>query len=600
MHRKRLIWRLYLPVLCLTLLPLVGMGLYATYTTSRLFEEEKAYDLERITYLIEDRLIEEIESGNRARVDTLCKGLGVDSLVRITVVLPNGEVMGESQDQPSLMVNHLDRPEIEDALAGRVGRSLRFSDTLRTNMLYVARALHQEGAVIGVLRVSLPMTGIRDAQRGIRISLFFGGLLIAMIVTWAAVKIFKRFIQPLHALREGALRLTRGEVDVRFPLAETKEVHDLSVVLNAMADAMTQRIEQEQRQRVRTQAILTAMSDGVIAVDSEDRVILMNSAAGQMCHSDPTAVTGRLLQEVVRNSSLDALIRQAKSSSEIMTKEVTIMGPENRRIIGCCSGLNDLQGQRIGALLVLKDITRLRQLEAIAHDFAANVSHELKTPVTSILGFIETLLDGVYRDPEKAERFLRIAHRQAMRLESIIEDLLTLSRIDAQEGRACISTEAVSIEELISSAVEVGSLRSDYDASGILVECEPGLQARLNAPLMEQALVNLIDNALKYGASERPIEVRAERRGDDVAISVHDYGCGIDPRHHSRIFERFYRVDRNRSRKEGGTGLGLSIVDHIVRIHGGRVELTSAQGKGSVFTLHIPISWIPNQPAIPG
>jgi two-component system phosphate regulon sensor histidine kinase PhoR len=455
-------------------------------------------------------------------------------------------------------------------------------------MLYVARTLSEDGGLLGILRVSLPMTGIINALGQIRIGLALGGFLVALMVTLAGVAVFRRVIQPIGALREGALRLTNGETGVRFPLAETREIHDLGVVLNQMADSWTQRLEQERIQRAQMTAILASMSDGVLAVDSDDRIILINAAAGRMLNIKPPEAKDRLFQEVVRNSALDALIHQTRDSSDMKTEEVTIYGPENRRLIGSCSMLMNAKGARIGALLVLNDITRLRRLETIAQDFVGNVSHELKTPVTTILGFIETLLDGVYLEPEKAERFLRITLRQVGRLNAIIEDLLTLSKLDSPDGRAAISMEECDLEAVLKNAIEVSRLRQDSDASRVALECEEGLRARVNTPLLEQALINLIDNALKYSGTDHPIEVHASAEGEGIVISVRDYGSGIDPQHHARVFERFYRVDRNRSRKEGGTGLGLSIVDHIIKVHRGRIELKSGPGKGSEFILHFP------------
>jgi two-component system phosphate regulon sensor histidine kinase PhoR len=251
--------------------------------------------------------------------------------------------------------------------------------------------------------------------------------------------------------------------------------------------------------------------------------------------------------------------------------------------------LKDAKGKEIGAVIVLNDVTRLKKLEKIRRDFVANVSHELKTPVTSIKGFLETLREGAIDDPENAHRFLEIISKNADRLSSIIEDLLILSRLDKEDDGGEVVTETYSINELVDSTMKDCVKKALSKDIELVSDLPDEIQARINPTLLRQALVNLVDNAIKYSEPGKKVLIRALSDSNCIALSVTDEGCGISKEHHSRIFERFYRVDKGRSRREGGTGLGLSIVKHIVNAHGGRISLESSPGKGSTFNLYIPV-----------
>jgi two-component system phosphate regulon sensor histidine kinase PhoR len=250
--------------------------------------------------------------------------------------------------------------------------------------------------------------------------------------------------------------------------------------------------------------------------------------------------------------------------------------------------LSDSQGYKSGAVIVLNDMTRIRRLENIRRDFVANVSHELRTPVTSIQGFVEALLEGGIKEPQQIERYLKIIAKHSNRLNTIIDDLLSLSRLEEDEEKREISFEQVSLKQMLTGAVELSSVKAAEKNITVDVVCEDQIDAKVNVAFLEQAIVNLVDNAIKYSEPGGTIQVSAQHGDKEVAIAVQDKGCGIDKKHHSRIFERFYVVDKGRSRKLGGTGLGLSIVKHIAQIHGGHVTVKSTLGKGSTFTIHLP------------
>jgi two-component system phosphate regulon sensor histidine kinase PhoR len=330
------------------------------------------------------------------------------------------------------------------------------------------------------------------------------------------------------------------------------------------------------------------MDEGVLAVDGDGTILNLNETCAELLGTaEPARLKGRLVHEVIRKSDLLAFVDAVLASHSPREGEIRIHGREDRWLHAHGTLLRDADRQTIGALVVFHDVTRLRRLEIVRRDFVANVSHELRTPITSIKGFVETLLDDG-GDRENSERFLRIVLRQVNRLNAIIEDLLILSRIEKGTEDATIELGQGCVAEVVHAAVEMCQQRAAEKAIAISIDCAETLVARMNPHLLEQAIVNLVDNAIKY--SEQGSAVRIRARGDEagVAIAVEDEGCGIEPKHLARLFERFYRVDQARSRQLGGTGLGLAIVRHIALAHQGSVSVASTVGAGSTFTLRLP------------
>jgi two-component system phosphate regulon sensor histidine kinase PhoR len=332
------------------------------------------------------------------------------------------------------------------------------------------------------------------------------------------------------------------------------------------------------------------MVEGVVAVDADERILRLNEAAARFFGVEVLAAQGRRIQEVVRRAELQRFVSRALESRNPVEGDIVLHNERGEVYLQAHgSVLRDSHGQNIGALVVLNDVTRLRRLESIRRDFVANVSHELKTPITAIKGFVETMLDGALDHKEDARRFLDIILRQSERLHAIIEDLLALSRIEQESESGGIPLQEGGVKSVLGAAVqscEVGAAGKDVDIDLI---CPEDLRARISAPLLEQAVVNLIDNAVKYSNPGGRVLLQGLQQDDLVLIRVQDWGVGISREHLPRLFERFYRVDKARSRKQGGTGLGLAIVKHIVQAHGGRVDVSSVPGQGSVFTLRLPL-----------
>jgi two-component system phosphate regulon sensor histidine kinase PhoR len=367
---------------------------------------------------------------------------------------------------------------------------------------------------------------------------------------------------------------------------DTEEIGELAESLNEMAAHLDERIRTTLRQRNEQEAVLASMMEGVIAVDNNERVIWLNQAAARLLGIIDD-VRARDIHEVVRNTDLQRFIARVLNERQAIEGEIVLRDTSEHYMQAHGTILQDERGDGIGTLVVMNDMTHLRRLENVRREFVANVSHELRTPITSIKGFVETLLDGAMYDPNDARRFLEIIAKHAERLNAIIEDLLALSRIEQEAEKAEILLQPSRIDPVLRSAMQACEMKALAKDISITLNCQDTLRANINAPLLEQAIINLIDNAIKYSESGESVDVRAEGRDGEVLISVQDHGCGIEKEHLPRLFERFYRVDKGRSRKLGGTGLGLAIVKHITQAHGGHITVDSTPGMGSSFTIHL-------------
>ncbi|MFZ5451546.1 MAG: ATP-binding protein [Thermodesulfobacteriota bacterium] len=586
MRRPKLLWHLFPYFLLVTLVTLVAVTWYSAHSWRAFFLGQTARDLETRARLVETRISGGAALENEIWVDKLCKDLGKITSTRLTVILPSGKVLGDTKEDPARMDNHGDRPEIKEALAGREGVSTRFSFTLGHNMMYVAVPVKSQGKIIGVVRASLPMTAIGQALKAYYFQIVLGGVTIALLVALLSFYIARRLSDPLENLKRGALRFGQGDLSRKLPIPTTDELASLAEVLNEMAGKLEDRINALIRQGQMQEAVLSSMIEGVLAIDASQRLIVLNRAAARLLGVSQEGALHQTVQEIVKDPELRWFINRTLSAQDPIEGEVDLnKGEQILQAHG--TSLRDPAGTSLGVLIVLHDVTHLRRLEHVRRDFVANVSHELKTPITSIKGFVETLLAGAIREPENAENFLHIVARQTDRLNEIIDDLLSLSRIEKDAERGQIFLTAQKIKGVLAAAIEICGPKAQDRGISVVLDCPEDLRARVNAPLLEQAVVNLVDNAIKYSEGNREVRVEAERAGPEVMVRVRDQGSGIRAEHLPRLFERFYRVDSGRSRQFGGTGLGLAIVKHIAQAHGGKVTVTSTPGKGSIFSLHL-------------
>ena len=590
MHKRRLLWQIYPAFLLITLISVGGVAWYASASLRKFYIAHTADDLQARAWLAEERIGPLLAARDFAQIDALCKTLGKKADTRLTVVLPDGKVIGDSWESPQRMENHADRPEIIDALDGRPGVSLRYSQTIKETLRYAAVPIRRGDQTIGAIRAAIPLSAIDRALYATGVHIAVWSLLAAALLMIASLALSRRIARPLALLNQGAERFARGDLSYRVSIADSLELGALAETLNQMATQLDEKMRHVVRQRNEREAILSGMVEGVLAIDSEQRVIRINKAAAKLVGIDPSRAEGRTLPEIIRNTALQRLVDDVFASQEPAEAEIALRGVQDRTLHVHGTVLRDAREGELGVLLVLHDVTTLKNLERIRRDFVANVSHELRTPVTAIKGFVETLLDGAMDDPEQLQRFLRIVDQQTNRLNAIFEDLLTLSRIEQGAEKAGIALVESPIRPVLEAAVETCRSKAGEKGLRIEVSCADGLLAPINPPLLEQAVVNLVDNAIKYSEAGQSVAIEAVGGDNEVVICVRDRGCGIPSAHIERIFERFYRVDPARSRKLGGTGLGLAIVKHIAQLHGGRATVESAVGQGSEFFLHIPLA----------
>jgi len=600
-HRKRLLWLLYPSFLLITLAALLLATWYSSHTLRRFYIKETIDDLTMKADLLQPHFANRLSRSDPAEAQEIAEEFGECLGNRITVILPDGKVIADSEEHPEKMDNHADRPEIRSALAGETGSEIRFSDTLGVDMLYVAVPVLLEpeltaGAtpegktdMAGVIRISLPLLSIKQTLTGVYARMAFGMLLAVVLTALVSLVVSRRIARPIEDMRRGAELFASGDFSHKLKIPDSREFGALAEAMNQMAVQLDDRIRTIVQHKNHLEALLTSMMEGVVAVDNNNRLTSINETAARLFNIDPEQAKGRPIEHSVRNADLVDFINTILTTRQQAEAELVLRSDDGQEIFLQAHGavLQDSQNQRTGAVVVLNNLTNLRKLERIRSDFVANVSHELKTPVTSIKGFVETLQEGALQDPEAAVRFLGIIGRQADRLTSIIDDLLSLSRIEKEEETSLNRTPC-DLADLFATAIDVCRHKADAADMTINVDCPRQLQASVNVPLLEQAAINLLDNAIKYSTPESTITLSARESGNEIVISVRDEGCGISEKDLSRIFERFYRVDKSRSRTLGGTGLGLSIVKHIVQLHGGTLTVESELGKGSTFEIHLP------------
>ena len=588
MKRKRVVWQIFPSFLVVTLIAIIAAIWFASHAMELFFLDQTAADLKDRIALVRHQIKAYLHPLQARRIDQICKEAGQLSSTRFTVILPDGIVVGDSQENPAHMDNHASRPEIADAMQNGSGRSVRYSKTLDRRLMYVAVSVKTQGRLIGVARAAFPVTSLEDQMRAIRLRMAGGGLLIAILVGLISLLAARKISHPIEMLKRGADDFAAGNLTHKMVLPETEELAGLAQAMNKMATRLDNRIKTAIDQKNELETVLSSMREGVVAIDTDESIMSMNPLAAEMFECDRDRAKDRSIQEVVRNLALQTFVTKALKAEDSLEDDIVFYRQAEIILNIKSSPIVDTTGQRIGTLLVMTDVTRLRRLENMRREFVANVSHEIKTPLTAIKGYVETIYNREVDSPEDTHRFLGIVTRHVNRLESIVEDLLSLSRIERENFRETLNLSLTRLENIFQTAIQVCQKNAEAKRIDIQVKNGRDLQATVDATLLEQAIVNLLDNAIKYSADGSRVEIRAEHRNGKVAIHVRDYGCGIAKRNLPRLFERFYRVDKARSRHLGGTGLGLAIVKHIVQAHEGEVTVDSQLGEGSTFSIYLP------------
>ena len=512
---------------------------------------------------------------------------------RISVIAADGRVLGDSEvpveDLPRVE-NHAARPEVRAALSGRVGRHRRTSATIGVSLLYVALPIVDDGRAVGVIRVALPLTAVTSSYAEIHRVMLAGGFVALVVACGIGLFVARRVTKPVVQMQSIARQMSEGDFTVRAPIRSPDEIGALGRALNGLAARLRENIHDLGHEQAKATAILDGMIEGVIAVDGRDIILLMNERARSMFGLDATRGEGKPFLEVIRNTELHEVFRESRAAGEgsVSHRELRLAIPVERRVQVNAVPLR-LGPDEVGVVMVLHDVTELRRLQQVRTEFVANVSHELRTPLTAIQGYLETLLSGALEERQNARRFLEIVFRHTERLGRLLNDLTDLSNIEL--GRVSLKLAPTRLDEVIDTVLAIMGPKA---ASG-----QVGLSSRLPADLpsvladrdrLVQVVLNLVDNAVKYTPEGGRVTVQARTAAEgQVEIDVMDTGIGIPPIDLPRITERFYRVDKARSRELGGTGLGLAIVKHLVFAHGGQLRIESEPGRGTIVHVALPI-----------
>jgi two-component system phosphate regulon sensor histidine kinase PhoR len=521
-------------------------------------------------------------------------GAGRSAGLRVTLIARDGVVLAESERAAADLAgldNHAGRPEVRLALEGRLGREVRRSVTVESPLLYVAHPVRDGARVIGVLRLALPLSAVTSAHATLQQVMLVGGLVALAVAFGIGLFVARRVTRPVVEMQFIARQMSEGRFDVRAAARSPDEIGTLGRSLNVMAARLREKIEDLAREQTRVAAILDGMVEGVIAVDGHDRIVLSNARARAMLGLAPGRGAPRPFLEMVRSADLHRVFREARDVGlgGVVRREVRLTEPGGLILQVHAAPLR-LGGDGLGVAMVLHDVTELRRLEHVRTGFIANLSHELRTPLTAIHGSLETLLEGALDDPADARRFLEVVFRHTGRLGRLLDDLTDLSNIEL--GRISLKLVPVDLADAVESVLEIIEPRAERGKVALTRAIPRDLPpVRADRDRLAQILLNLVDNAVKYTPEGGRVTVRAAvREGATVEVVVGDTGTGIPPADLPRITERFYRVDKARSRELGGTGLGLAIVKHLVAAHGGELRIDSRLGEGTVVAFTLPAS----------
>jgi two-component system, OmpR family, phosphate regulon sensor histidine kinase PhoR len=523
-----------------------------------------------------------------ARLEALSQFLSQRSGARISFIAADGVVLGDSavrMEALGSLENHGDRPEVHTALSGARGGNVRQSHTTGERFVYVAVPSLLDGRVVGVVRGAYPLKKIEDKIARLRHQTIMLSVAVLVIAFFIALWLASSLSRPVREMSEVAQRIAGGDYLSRVRHEGADEHGRLGEALNFLAERVHRTVQELSHGKAQLSGILENMMEGVVALDAAGRVIAINPALARVFSLDAAGTRGKLFLEVLRHHQLDQLVRGVFSDHKARVEEVRTFVPEERIFEAQAAPLHE-GGEFAGALVVLHDITRLRQLEQVRRDFVANVSHELRTPLASIKGFAETLEMGALDDPKNARGFLESIVRQTDRMTALVEDLLDLTAIESGERAPVI--EPVAVGDVLDDVVSSLRPQAGRKKIDIVVNVPRGLPpVAADRGQLRQIFVNLLENAVKF-TQAGSVTVTAAAAGDRLSVTVADTGVGIPAQDLGRIFERFYRVDKARSREMGGTGLGLAIVKHLVESHGGSVHVESSVNRGSTFTVLLP------------
>jgi two-component system phosphate regulon sensor histidine kinase PhoR len=583
-HKLR--WRIAIPYVALILAATLGLTLYISDQVSQARLEQLESQLWADARLLADSVQPLLAAGEGGEtLDPQARKWAELLDARVTLIGADGVVLGDSHAVWQEMDNHLNRPEVQEALARGHGQSTRYSNTMGFEMMYsaVPVAGSQGGDPLGIVRVSLSVEEIKAGISRLRHSIGLAGLVVALVAAVIALIVADRTTRPVRHLTEAAEAMAAGDLSARLLPASKDEIGQLTESFHRMASQLRIQMATLAEEQSRLAAVLDHMADGVLITDEDSHVRLMNAAAARLFNSPLDDALGRTFAQVVPHHQMIELWKRCRDQGEEQAATVEV-SPYDLFLQAIITPFEEAEARSL--LIIVQDLTRVRRLETVRRDFISNISHELRTPLAGLKALVDTLRAGAIKDPPAAKRFLKRMDSEVDSLTHMVQELLELSRVES--GQAPLRLEPVPAAEIIAPPAD--RLRPQAERAGLTLVLSLDPQLPLVMADAEQAHVvvtNLVHNAIKFTAPGGKVTVGAERNGDEVTFSVSDSGVGIPAEDVSRIFERFYKADRARS--GGGTGLGLAIAKHVIQGHGGRIWAESVEGEGSTFFFTLPI-----------
>jgi two-component system phosphate regulon sensor histidine kinase PhoR len=580
--KDNLFYRIFGTYIIITLIAMVVVGIYAARQIKGAMMERIEGELSSYARIISLGF-------SKTEMQDALKTVSNLSNARITLIDAGGTVIADSDEEAARMDNHLNRPEIQEARVRGQGRSVRFSNTLEIDTLYIAFPVREMGDIQGYIRLARPLVEIRQSVWDITLLVLQSFLIVGALSLLIAFIFTSRLVSPIQEMEQFTRRLQDGEEPGTLIIGSTGETGRLARNINYLVGELKDKIRSADEEKGKLEAAFASMADGVLVLDNEGRIEALNQSFKAILGVRGRDIIGRTPLEAFRNIDLENAMDQYRETGLPVAEEITLGRTPDMTLDVSISPIRGLPKDEEKTMMVFHDVTRLKKLEKMRVDFVANVTHEIKTPLTAILGFIETLEQGAISEEETARKFLHTIRKQATRLNRLVDDLLFLSNIELGETR--LFFESVTLAGVMESVVTMVDQRVREKGIALTKDIPHELPPlRADRDRLNQILLNILDNAVKFTPEKETISVTARLSDDEthVVVTIADTGIGIPKSEVSRLGERFYRVDKTRSRELGGTGLGLSIVKHLMHAHGGEMEIESQLGAGTAVSLYFP------------
>ncbi len=585
---RSIYWKITIPFI---LLVLAGMGILGFYMVDSTRNTQIHHLETQLTN--EARLVAEIslpafaDSGKQSELDSIAKTTGKEIQARITLIAKDGTVLGDTEQDPLTMENHATRPEVVAALSSGVGQSTRYSATLHENMMYVALPVMNQGQVLGIARVALPLTTVENWINSAVMTIVSAIAIVAILVILAAALIARMITRPMRQITKAAEGIAAGKLDQQIPVRTNDEIGRLGHAFNEMSLSLKTTMATIVDERGKLATVLTSLTDGVVMTDSEGRISLVNPAAERLFNFKEAKVTGHPLIEAIHDYEIDDVVKKCLKTAREQTAQLDSVTGRFLRVIV----VPITAGKSSSALILFQDLTELRSLQTMRRELVGNISHELRTPIAGIKAMVETLKDSAINDKEATMDFLARIDNEVDRLTQMVSELTELSRIET--GRAELRMAATDLNLLIEEVVAQMNPLAEKQQVTISTDLDKDIpMVGADKERIRQTIINLVHNAVKFNHPGGRVAVSTRADGESVTVNVSDTGIGISKEDLPYVFERFYKADK--ARTKGGSGLGLAIAKHTIQAHGGNIWAQSEEGKGSTFSFSLPLKANPD------